>query len=112
MELLAASALMPLIATLAWISNLLRGSTVSARARHQITVLVVTYGITLIPAVVIFVFAGLEVGFVTWGGPDNFWITAGIISSILALVIGAALALADVVLLKFPLSKFIRKGDR
>ena len=67
--------------------------------------MLVTYGIVLIPAVLIFVFAGLEFGFVTWGGSDNFWIAAAMISAVLAIAIGTILALGDVILLKLVSSK-------
>ena len=105
MEVLAASALFPVLATIVWLSSFMRGTATSARSRHRVTVMLVTYGIVLIPAVLIFISAGLEFRFVTWGGPDNFWIAAAIISAMLAIAIGTILALGDVILLKVTSSK-------
>ena len=111
MELVFASALVSVAAVLAWLGGLLRGRSSTAEFRYKVTMLLLAYGIASIPAVLVYLFLGLEYGFVTWGGPDNVWLAIAIVSAVLAIATSAILGLANLLLLRLPSSNFHPKGS-
>jgi len=46
------------------------------------------------------IFIGLEVGLITWGGADNFWIAVLILSGVLSIALSGLLALANLAALR------------
>ena len=111
MNFLLVSAIIPAVALLAWLFGLIRSPSGSAKFRHALAVSLIVYGIASVPIVFAAIFLGLEVGFVTWGGPDNFWIATFILSGLLSIAASAVMAVANIVALRFHPSDSLHQGD-
>jgi hypothetical protein len=98
MELVAASSIVSIIAVTVWLIQAPRKTPQAARIRYRVTRALLVYGVASIPLIVVYLFVGLELGVVTWGGPDNFWLVAAMFSSVLAISTSAILGTANLVL--------------
>ena len=111
MDLLLTSAAIPGTALLAWIYTLLRKPSGSAKLRYVLSVGLIAYGIAAVVITGITIFVGLETGFITWGGPDNFWIAAVILSALFSIGVSGVMAVANIAVLRFTRSEFSQGTD-
>ena len=110
LHLLLTSAVIPGVTLLAWVYLLLRKPSASARIRYLLSFGLIAFGISAVIIAVIIVFVGLEIGFITWGGPDSFWIAALILTGLLSIAASALMAGVNIAVLRFTPSDF-SQGD-